>query len=117
MQRLLIFIFTAFIFFGCGEKKDHEDNYNLENEGPVQDMQDTTTGDTSATTQSEIVREGIIDVAAIDQNKDSKLYECPMDWNVIADYPGNCPLCKMELEEFTVTAVKDNLKKNDYQVK
>jgi len=28
-----------------------------------------------------IVREGKVDLKAIDKNKDGKVYQCPMDWN------------------------------------
>lgn len=58
-----------------------------------------------------------IDVKAIDNNKDSKVFQCPMDWNVISDRPGSCPVCKMDLEEYSVAKAVDNLVKNDYEVK
>ncbi len=51
--------------------------------------------------ESEIIRKGIIDLSAIDKNKDGKLYEDIMDWNVISDAPGECPICGMTLKEFT----------------
>jgi hypothetical protein len=40
-----------------------------------------------------------------------------MDWNVISDKPGKCPLCKMELKEVTLQEAKENLIKNDFKVK
>lgn len=66
---------------------------------------------------SSIVHEGMIDVEAIDKNKDNKLWECPMDWNVISDESGRCPLCNMKLKEFTIDEVKANLKKYGYEYK
>ena len=66
---------------------------------------------------SSIVHEGVIDVEAIDKNKDGKLWECPMDWNVISDESGRCPLCNMKLKEFTIEEVKTNLDKHGFEYK
>ena len=66
---------------------------------------------------SSIVHEGVIDVEAIDKNKDGKLFECPMDWNVISDEEGRCPLCNMFLKEYTIDEVKSNLDKHGYEYK
>jgi Cu(I)/Ag(I) efflux system membrane fusion protein len=63
------------------------------------------------------IRNGLIDLAAIDRNKDGKLYEDIMDWNVISDNPGTCPLCGMTLREFTIKEVKENLTKNGFKYK
>jgi len=64
---------------------------------------------------SSIVHEGVIDVESIDKNKDGKLFECPMDWNVISDEDGRCPLCNMYLKEFTIAEVKTNLENNGFE--
>jgi Cu(I)/Ag(I) efflux system membrane fusion protein/cobalt-zinc-cadmium efflux system membrane fusion protein len=45
------------------------------------------------------------------------VYQDMMDWNVISDEPGKCPLCKMKLKEVPLEKAKENLLKNDYQVK
>ena len=66
---------------------------------------------------SSIVHEGIIDVDALDKNKDGKLWECPMDWNVISDESGRCPLCNMKLKEYTIEQIKGNLDKYGYEYK
>ncbi len=66
---------------------------------------------------SSIVHEGVIDVESIDKNKDRKLWECPMDWNVITDESGRCPLCNMKLKEYTIDEVKANLKENGFEYK
>ncbi len=63
------------------------------------------------------VRKGVIDLSAIDKNKDGKLYEDIMDWNVISDEPGTCPLCGMTLREFTIKEVKENLTKHGFSYK
>jgi hypothetical protein len=64
-----------------------------------------------------IIRKGKIDLKKIDKNKDGKVFQCPMDWNVISDKSGTCPTCKMKLEEVTLPKAKDNLLKHGYKVK
>ena len=64
-----------------------------------------------------IIREGIIDLAAIDENDDGKVYQDMMDWNVISDEPGECPLCGMKLKVVPLEEAKENLIKNDFKVK
>ena len=64
-----------------------------------------------------IVRKGVINLKAIDKNKDGKIFQDQMDWNVLADKPGKCPLCKMTLKEVTLDAAKKNLVKNGFKVK
>ena len=62
-----------------------------------------------------VVHEGVIDVESIDKNKDGKLWECPMDWNVISDESGRCPLCNMKLKEYTIDEIKANLDKYGFE--
>jgi Heavy metal binding domain len=64
-----------------------------------------------------IVRKGLIDLSAIDKNKDGKVYQDQMDWNVISDKPGKCPLCNMTLKEVTIKEAKKNLIDNGFKVK
>lgn len=64
-----------------------------------------------------IVREGLIDLNAIDKNKDGKVFQDQMDWNVISDKPGKCPLCKMTLKEVSLKKAKEILIKNGFKVK
>lgn len=64
-----------------------------------------------------IIREGEIDLTAIDQNKDGKVYEDMMCWNVISDTAGECPKCGMTLKEVSLDKAKENLLKHDYKVK
>ena len=66
---------------------------------------------------SSIAREGVIDVNSIDKNNDGKLFECPMDWNVISDESGRCPECNMKLKEYSIDEVKANLDKYGYEYK
>ncbi len=67
--------------------------------------------------EGHIVHKGAIDVAKIDMNKDGKVYQDMMDWNVISDKPGDCPVCGMTLKEVTVEQAKKNLKKHGYKPK
>lgn len=64
-----------------------------------------------------IVRKGTVDLKSIDKNKDGKVFQCPMDWNVISDKAENCPLCKMKLKEVQVEKAKENLMKNGFKTK
>lgn len=65
----------------------------------------------------DIVRQGVMDLQSIDKNKDGKVFQDQMDWNVISDKAGKCPLCKMVLKEVTLKEAKENLKKNGFKVK
>ena len=67
--------------------------------------------------ESEIIRKGTIDVKAIDKNGDDMLYQDIMDWNVISDKPGKCPLCGMELRKMSIEQVKKNLKEHGFKYK
>lgn len=67
--------------------------------------------------ESSIIRKGVIDLKAIDENNDGKLYQDIMDWNVISDKPGKCPICGMTLKEFTLEEARENLIKHGFKVK
>ncbi|MEJ5352051.1 MAG: heavy metal-binding domain-containing protein [Melioribacteraceae bacterium] len=67
--------------------------------------------------KSPLIREGEIDLNAIDKNKDGKVYQDQMDFNVISDKPGECPLCGMNLKEVTLQQAKENLLKHNFKVK
>ncbi len=66
---------------------------------------------------STIVHKGEIDLKAIDNNEDGKVFQDQMDWNVISDKPGKCPLCKMTLKEVTVKQAKKNLIDHGFKTK
>ncbi len=67
--------------------------------------------------RTSIVREGIINVEAIDANGDGKVFQDPMDWNVISDKDGRCPVCGMFLKEVTIEEAKKNLTDNGFEYK
>ena len=96
-----------------GEKKDTTMKMDSDKSGSVKDMDEKE--------DSEIkdprIRKGVIDLSAIDKNKDGKLYEDIMDWNVISDKPGECPICGMTLKEFTIKEVEKNLTEHDFKYK
>jgi hypothetical protein len=69
------------------------------------------------TEENTVIRKGTIDLNEIDENKDGKVYEDMMDYNVISDAPGTCPLCGMTLKEVSVEKAKLNLMKNGFKVK
>jgi len=66
---------------------------------------------------SELIRTGVIDLKAIDKNSDGMLYQDVMDWNVISDKPGTCPVCGMKLREMPISQVKKNLKNHGFSYK
>jgi len=53
-----------------------------------------------------------IDVASLDKNGDGKVFQCPMDWQVISDSAGTCPICMMDLESYSVAEAQKNLTEN-----
>ena len=66
---------------------------------------------------SPLIRKGVIDLKSIDKNKDGKVFQDVMDWNVISDEPGKCPICGMELKEVSLEEAKKNLIENGFKVK
>lgn len=58
-----------------------------------------------------------IDAAVFDKNKDGKVFQCPMDWDVLTDEAGRCHICEMKLKEYTVDQAKSNLIEHGYKVK
>jgi len=66
--------------------------------------------------KSSIVREGTIDLAAIDENGDGKVYQDQMCWNVVSDGSGECPQCGMKLKEVSLEEAKANLEENGFKV-
>lgn len=116
---LILITAAALIFYGCGNEHQKDDEVmdemhktkgNQIEEGHMSEQEMPMLGE-------EAVRKGEIDVESIDENKDGMVYQDMMDWNVISDEPGKCPLCKMTLKEVTVKEAKENLLRNDFKVK
>jgi hypothetical protein len=108
----VIFILTVLLFTSCGDKKNEESSSQSEmkKEASMKEHQ-------IKSVNSNLIREGVIDLASIDENKDDSLYECPMDWNVLSDHDGDCPSCGMKLKVFTIAEVQNNLTKYGYEYK
>ncbi len=97
--------------------KDANQKNNLDNSKMNDnDMQQMNQGGKSKEV-SPLIRTGIIDLKAIDKNKDGKVYQDMMDWNVISDEPGTCPICGMKLKEVTLDEAKKNLEEHGFKAK
>ena len=90
-----------------GEMHEHMHNDSTKNHMESKMMDHSQMGNNSES----IIREGIIDLKAIDKNKDR------MVWNVISDEPGKCPICEMELKEVPINMAKANLLEHGFKVK
>ncbi|MCL4551115.1 MAG: efflux RND transporter periplasmic adaptor subunit [Bacteroidetes bacterium] len=66
---------------------------------------------------SPVEYKGVIELKSIDDNRDGKVYQCPMDFNVLSDKPGVDPKCGMKLKEVTLSKAKENLVKDGFKVK
>ncbi len=115
---------------GAGEVKDGQmseeemKNMDKKDDEPMSDeemknMNKENVEDKNAHAGEEdiIVRTGVIDVESIDANGDGKVFQDMMDWNVISDEDGRCPLCGMYLKEVTIEQAKKNLKENGFDYK
>ena len=106
--KSILYVFSvvfSVVIISCAQDEGHKNHNN--------DMQK----EAEVKIDSSIVREGVIDLSEIDMNNDGKVFQDPMDWNVISDKPGRCPLCKMNLEEVTIEIAKENLINNNFQIK
>ena len=86
-------------------------------EGMPEMNMEKSAAEKTETSENSIVREGIIDVSAIDENGDGKVFQDSMDWNVISDKPGRCPLCGMYLQEFTIEEAERNIAEHGFKYK
>jgi hypothetical protein len=87
--RLVLFLFLSiFLLEGC--RSDNSDYETRE-------------------IDSELIREEGTDVASLDENNDGTVFQCPMDYQVISDEMETCPVCKMDLEAYTVAEAQQNL--------
>ncbi len=121
---LFVFTFAATISFAQEDSSkshsNHEAKIDMKNDDQKHmDMKDHNSMKMNDGQKEDdsIVRKGIIDLNAIDKNGDGKVYQDIMDWNVISDEPGTCPLCKMKLKEVTISEAKYNLIKNGFDFK
>jgi len=95
-----------------GKMKDHKMDHS---KMKMMDMKHS--GHDNMKMKGSMVREGIIDLMTIDKNGDKKVFQDQMDWNVISDEAGECPVCGMKLKEVSINEAKANLIKHNYKVK
>ncbi|MBE2280418.1 MAG: efflux RND transporter periplasmic adaptor subunit [Ignavibacteriaceae bacterium] len=67
--------------------------------------------------ESPLIRTGMIDVESIDSDKNGKLFQCPMDWDIISNEAGRCPVCEMKFKEYSLEDIKKNLTTHGYKYK
>lgn len=105
----------------CGMKLKEIDvnqfNKRMMNNGKMMSLKEIKKQkDKTAEFKKEIIREGIINLSEIDKNGDGKVFQDMMDWNVISDSKGDCPVCGMHLKEVSLEEAKKNLIKNGFKV-
>ena len=98
-----------------GSKESHKQMEHKKSDNNMHGMMHDTNSDSLK--DNSMVREGEIDLKAIDDNGDGKVYQDQMCWNVISDEAGECPQCGMKLKEVSLDKAKENLKKHDHKVK
>lgn len=108
MKNLIILAIALIVVYSSSiVAQDHKHN----NHSKMDMKKDTTNAEN-------IIRDKEpIDLKAIDKNKDGNVFQDMMDWNVISDKPGKCPLCKMTLKEVSLEVARKNLIKNGFKVK
>ncbi|MDY0081973.1 MAG: heavy metal-binding domain-containing protein [Ignavibacteriaceae bacterium] len=126
-QFVFAFVFVsftgAFIFAQekpeTGKKDEHHKMEQMKHDSTMQKMHHKMNHEVKSESKNEssIVHQGEINLAAIDLNKDGKVYQDQMCWNVISDEPGECPLCGMILKEVSLEKAKENLVKHDFKIK
>lgn len=111
VRALFLFVISCFVL--SGSSIFAQDMKNM----PMHDMKNMKQAKAINKADSAIVHKGVINLKAIDKNKDGRVFQDQMDWNVISDNPGKCPLCKMTLKEVTLEKAKENLLKHNFKVK
>jgi hypothetical protein len=91
---LIVFLASLILLLSCSESEDREAIH----EGMETDQ-----------IESSLIRDFDVKVASLDENYDGKVFQCPMDWQVISDDAGSCPLCNMKLKEYSVADAQKNL--------
>lgn len=119
---LFSFTFAGTLSFAQQDSSKSHSNHNHKMEMKNDMNMDMKNSDTMQMNNDQmvsdsIVREGVIDLTLIDKNSDGKVFQDMMDWNVISDEAGECPLCGMKLKEVTIEKAKENLVKHNFKVK
>jgi hypothetical protein len=95
---LTLAVLLTVIIYGCsGEDKPKTDKgANINEEVRV---------------DSALIRNRNTDLSSLDTNNDDRVFQCMMDYNVVSDEPGQCPLCKMKLKELSIDKAQSNFNK------
>jgi membrane fusion protein, copper/silver efflux system len=117
----LTFLVCGFLLTGTSiaqQKSVSSQNHkNTQMKEMKMDQSKMTDSSKSNEMKNPIVRQGAIDLKELDENKDGKVYQDMMDYNVISDKPGTCPLCGMTLKEVTLKKAREILIKSGFKVK
>ncbi len=113
----LFFLIAGLTFAQQDSSNSHKDMQMKDHKMMNHSMTMDSTQNKMSDKKDSIMREGIIDLDAIDKNKDGKVYQDMMDYNVISDKAGICPLCGMKLKKISLMKAKENLFKSGYKVK
>lgn len=120
-QILSVALFSVIISVSFGQDKPETEKKDEHMQMQMKHMQSDSTMHHEMATDSvdneSIVRKGEIDLKAIDENDDGKVYQDVMDFNVISDSPGKCPLCGMKLKEVSIDQAEATLMKHGFKVK
>jgi membrane fusion protein, copper/silver efflux system len=120
---VLVFAIMFTVLLSAQEKQDSSAksktmDMNIHKMGMMSDSTHQMKNNEEMTDEKDsIVRTGVIDLQSIDKNKDGKVFQDVMDFNVISDKAGKCPLCGMTLQEVSLEKAKDVLIKNNFKVK
>jgi hypothetical protein len=117
----VVFIYILLIA-SCSQENHNIDDHNKMNadhnhtKEHVQEDQGMHKQTDDESKMTSIIHQGEIDLVAIDENNDGKIYQDQMCWNVLSDEPGECPKCGMTLKEVTLEEAQNNLEENKYKV-
>lgn len=113
LSKMFQLLFVSLIFFAANviHAQDAKPTEQPKHKHDMKEVKMDNVADSS------IIRKGTIDLKEIDKNKDGKVFQDQMDWNVISDKDGNCPLCKMPLVEVSLDVARKNLIASGYKVK
>jgi len=100
----------------CGDKEAKSNKSQMMKKHGEKMDHSKMMGDHSKMEKS-IVHEGIIDLKKIDKNNDGKVFQDMMDWHVISDKAGDCPVCGMTLKEVSIEDAVKNLNKHGFKTK
>jgi Cu(I)/Ag(I) efflux system membrane fusion protein/cobalt-zinc-cadmium efflux system membrane fusion protein len=109
---------SLLIFTACGSNE--QDTGTVKDQPmEMQKQQNTMHSDQSDDVASDPEWERVppVDVEAIDRDGDGFVYQDHMDWNVLADEPGKCPVCGMKLVKTSVSEAKANLREHGFDIK